>query len=60
MFLLQLNGTQCVLILQSICLQKEIVLMSVCTVAADVDDCLRANCKALFLGVFLCNTALAL
>jgi len=44
----QLNGTQCVLILHSICLQKEIVLMSVCNVAADIDDCLRADCKVLF------------
>jgi hypothetical protein len=60
MSLLQLNGTQCVLILHSICLQKEIVLMSVSTVAADVDDCLRADCKVLFLGVLLCNTSLAL
>jgi hypothetical protein len=60
MSLLQLNGTQCVLILRSICLQKEIVPMSVCTVAADVDDCLRADCEVLFLGAFLCNTSLAL
>ncbi len=34
--------------------------MSVCTVAADVDDCLRADCEVLFLGAFLCNTSLAL
>jgi hypothetical protein len=48
----QLNGTQCVLILQSICLQRKFVLMSVCTVAADIDDCLRADCKVLFSWVF--------
>jgi len=49
---LQLNGTQCVLILQSICLQGKIVLMSVCTVAADIDDCLRADCKVSFFWMF--------
>jgi hypothetical protein len=56
MSLVQLNGTQCVLILQSICLQRKIVLMSVCTVAADIDDCLRADCKVLFLWVFSFTT----
>jgi len=56
MSLLQLNGTQCVLILQSICLQGKFVLMSVCTVAADIDDCLRADCKVLFFWVFSFET----
>jgi hypothetical protein len=36
--------------------QKKIVLICVCTVAGDVDDC-KALC---FLGVFLCNTSLTL
>jgi len=48
MSLVQLNGTQCVLILQWIYLQRKIVLISVCNVAADIDDCLRADCKVLF------------
>jgi hypothetical protein len=52
MSLVQLNGTQCVLVLQSIYLQKKIVLTSVCNVAADIDDCLRADCKVLFCWVF--------
>ncbi len=52
MSLVQLNGTQCVLILQWIYVQRKIVLMSVCNVAADIDDCLRADCKVLFSWLF--------